>query len=102
MNDEGGKIVHGLTEEEFVILESLKDARVQRKEWEEQEARCRAALLSEIGDADLLYYDGKYVGEIEVRTSTRFDRKTFAKDWPKIDEEYRTETTSKVINITIE
>jgi hypothetical protein len=97
-----GKEVKLLSNDEYTILEALKEARSQRKEWEEQEARCRAALLRSVGDSDLLYYEGNYVAEIETRSSTRFDRKTFAKDWPKLDEEYRTETESKVVNITIE
>lgn len=99
--DKEGTEVRSLSKDEFVILEALRDARAQKKEWEEQEQRCRAALLDEIGAADRLYYDGNYVASIENRSSTRFDRKTFAKDWPKLDEEYRTETHSKVINITM-
>lgn len=99
--NENAKEVRNLDKDEFVILEALRDARAQKKEWEEQEARCRKALLDTIGTADLLYYDGKYVANIENRESTRFDRKTFAKDWPKLDEEYRTKTESKVINITM-
>lgn len=94
-----GTEVRMLSQDEFVILESLKEARSQKKEWEEQEQRCRKALLDEIGAADRLYFDGRYVAQIENRESTRFDRKTFAKDWPKLDEEYRTKTESKVINI---
>jgi hypothetical protein len=97
MND--GVEVRSLSQDEFVMLEALKEARAQKKEWEEQEKRCRAALLDAVGDADALYWDGKYVAQIENREATRFDRKTFAKDWPKLDEEYRTETKSKVINL---
>lgn len=98
MSDEG-KIVQMLDDEEYSILEQLREARAQKKEWEEQEQRCRGALLGAVGDADLLYYEGEYVANIESRSSTRFDRKTFAKDWPKLDEEYRKETESKVINL---
>jgi hypothetical protein len=93
------KIVKSLSDDEFVMLEALREARSQKKEWEEQEQRCRAALLDAVDDADLLYYEGRYVGEIQERTSTRFDRKTFAKDWPKLDKEYSKETSSKVINL---
>lgn len=93
--------VKDINKDELVILEALRDARAQKKEWEEQEQRCRAALLDAVGNAASLSYDGKYVANIETRESTRFDRKTFAKDWPKLDETYRTKTESKVINITM-
>lgn len=100
MNEEvNGVVVHSMSDDEFVILEALREAREQRKSWEEQEQNCRQALLSFAEEAEMLYYDGKYVANIETRESTRFDRKTFAKDWPALDRTYRTETKSKVINI---
>lgn len=88
-----------LNDEQMALVTALREARAQKKEWEEQEQRCRAALLSEIDNADMLAYGGEYVAAIETRLSTRFDRKTFAKDWPKLDEEYRKDTESKVINL---
>lgn len=94
-----GKEVKMLDADEYVMLEALREARSQRKEWEDQEKRCREALLDSIGNAATLYYNGKYVANIETRPSSRFDRKTFAKDWPRLDEEYRTESESKVVNL---
>ncbi len=88
-----------LTDEEALLVEALRDARAQKKEWEEQEKRVRQDLLDAIGEADMLYHNERYIADIETRESTRFDRKTFAKDWPKLDEEYRTTTQSKVVNL---
>lgn len=97
--DNESKEVRIISNSEFVILEALREAREHKKAWEEQEQRCRQALLSSVGDADMLYYDGKYVASIETRSQSRFNRKLFAKDWPRLDEEYRTEVESKVINL---
>ena len=97
--EKNGVEVKMLNDEQMALVTALREARAQKKEWEEQEQRCRAALLSEIDNADMLEYGGEYVAAIETRNSTRFDRKTFAKDWPKLDQEYRKDTESKVINL---
>jgi hypothetical protein len=91
--------VHMLSDEEWVVLEQLREARACKKEWEEQEQRCRAALLDAIGNAGSLYYGGNYVATVEDRTSKRFDRPTFKKDWPKLDEQYTKESESTFINL---
>lgn len=87
-----------LSDEEWVVLEKLAEARQAKREWEEEEKRCRSALLDAVGDAATLIYGGNIVGTVTDKTSSRFDRKTFAQDWPKLDEEYRTESKSKVVN----
>lgn len=99
IQDGDGKEVKMLTDAQMELVTALGEARAQKKEWEEQEQRCRQALLSEVDDADILYYDGEYVASIENRTGSRFNRKLFQKDWPKLDSEYCVATESKVVNI---
>ncbi len=91
--------IHTLTDEEFVVLEQLREARLAKAEWEAQEKRCRSAILDAVGEAGKLYYGGNYVADLEDRTSSRFDRKQFKLDWPKLDSEYQTTTHSTVVNL---
>lgn len=93
--------VRMLSDVEMAVVEQLREARAEKKSWEEQETRCRAALLDAVGSADVLMHDGNIVSNIERRTSRRWNRKLFAKDWPKFDamEEYNSITESTVINL---
>jgi hypothetical protein len=91
--------VYALSTEEFAVLEKLREARQCEKEWKEESGRARAALLDAVGSASKLYYGGNYVGDVEERTSKRFDRKAFKEDWPKLEREYTTESTATFITL---
>lgn len=86
---------------EMDLLNQLREARAEKKSWEEQEGRCRAALLDAVGSANTLLYQGDIVANIEKRSSRRWNRKLFAKDWAALDamEEYNTVSESTVINL---
>lgn len=105
--------IRGLSDDEFVMLEALKEARAQEKEWKAQSERCRAALLDSLGDAlvvldpvenptlQLSYPGIEVVGEIKKRTSRGWNRKLFAKDWAALDAnpDYHTVSESTIVSI---
>lgn len=99
MGDDEVVVFQSIDDDTKALLDAIAEARQNAKAWADQEKTLGDQIKKQFGHDCVLLYEGDTVGDLHTVKSNRFDRKTFALDWPRLDREYNKETTYRKLSI---
>lgn len=80
-------------------LEELQSIKAKIKDLESQEDALKTHILCELKESETLAYQGVKVATCKSQTRASFDAKSFEKDYPNLYEQYKKQSSTRVLRI---